>query len=169
VAAQLGQQVTFDAVAAMARRFGITTPISTNPSMVLGSNDVRVIDMVRAFAAVSAKGTSVEPYGITKVLASDGRVLYEHPQAQGQTLVAPFVAAGMTDLMQTAVNIGTGRARRSAARWQARPAPPPATRMAGSWAFPAGSPPACGWAATMRNPCPACKAAPRPRAPSRNI
>jgi penicillin-binding protein 1A len=55
VAAQLGQQVTFDAVAAMARRFGITTPISTNPSMVLGSNDVRVIDMVRAFAAVSAR------------------------------------------------------------------------------------------------------------------
>ncbi len=110
VAAQLGQQVTFDAVAAMARRFGITTPISTNPSMVLGSNDVRVIDMVRAFAAISAKGTSVEPYGITKVLGGDGRVLYQRNVTQGQTLVAPFVAAGMTDLMQTAVNIGTGRA-----------------------------------------------------------
>jgi penicillin-binding protein 1A len=110
VAAQLGQQVTFDAVAAMARRFGITTPISTNPSMVLGTNDVRVIDLVRAFAAVSAKGTSVEPYGITKVIGSDGRVLYERPQAQGQTLVAPSVPAGMTDLLQTAVNIGTGRA-----------------------------------------------------------
>lgn len=110
VAAQLGQQVTFDAVAAMAKRFGITTPISTNPSMVLGTNDVRVLDMVKAFAAVSAKGTSVEPYGIMKVVASDGRILYEHPQAQGQTLVAPYVAAGMTDLMQTAVNIGTGRA-----------------------------------------------------------
>ena len=110
VAAQLGQQVTFDAVAAMARRFGITTPISTNPSMVLGSNDVRVIEMVRAFAAVSARGTSVEPYGITKVQTVDGRVLYQHPQAQGQTLVAPYVAAGITDLLQTAVNIGTGRA-----------------------------------------------------------
>ena len=110
VAAQLGQQVSFDAVAAMAKRFGITTPISTNPSMVLGTNDVRLIEMVRAFAAVSAKGTSVEPYGITKVLASDGRVLYERPKVQGQVLVAPFVSAGMTDLLQTAVNIGTGRA-----------------------------------------------------------
>ena len=110
VAAQLGQQVTFDAVAAMAKRFGITTPISTNPSMVLGTNDVRVIELVKAFAAVAAKGTAVEPYGIVKVVGSDGRVLYQHPQAQGQTLVAPYVAAGMTDLMQTAVNIGTGRA-----------------------------------------------------------
>ncbi|HWU03039.1 MAG TPA: penicillin-binding transpeptidase domain-containing protein, partial [Novosphingobium sp.] len=99
-----------EAVASMARRFGINTPISTNPSMVLGTNDVRVIDMTRAFAAVSAKGTSVEPYGIVKVTGADGRILYQRPQAQGQTLVAPFVAAGMTDLMQTAVNIGTGRA-----------------------------------------------------------
>jgi penicillin-binding protein 1A len=110
VAAQLGQQVTFDAVAAMARRFGINTPISTNPSMVLGTNDVRVIDMVRAFAAVSAHGTSVEPYGIVKVTGPDGRLLYQRPQTQGQTLVAPYVAAGITDLLQTAVNIGTGRA-----------------------------------------------------------
>jgi penicillin-binding protein 1A len=110
VAAELGQQVTFDAVAAMAKRFGISSPISTNPSMVLGTNDVRVIEMVKAFAAISAKGAAVEPYGIVKVQASDGQVLYQHPLAQGQTLVAPFVAAGMTDLMQTAVNIGTGRA-----------------------------------------------------------
>ncbi|HZV08999.1 MAG TPA: penicillin-binding transpeptidase domain-containing protein, partial [Novosphingobium sp.] len=39
-----------------------------------------------------------------------GRVLYQRPPNQGQTLVAPFVAAGITDLLQTAVNIGTGRA-----------------------------------------------------------
>ena len=110
VAAQLGAQVGFDAVAAMARRFGVTTPISTNPSMVLGTNDVRLIDMTRAFAAVSARGTAVTPYGIAKVTTTDGEVLYQHTAVQGETLVPPYVAAGMTDLMQTAVNIGTGRA-----------------------------------------------------------
>jgi penicillin-binding protein 1A len=110
VAAQLGQQVGFSAVADMARRFGITTPINTMPSMVLGTNDVRLIDMTQAFAAVAARGTSVEPYGIAKVTTTDGRVLYQHAAAQGETLVAPYVAAGMTDLMQTAVSIGTGRA-----------------------------------------------------------
>jgi penicillin-binding protein 1A len=110
VAAQLGQKVGFDQVAAMARRFGITTPVATNPSMVLGTNEVRLIEMARAFAEVQAHGSSVEPYGITKVVTASGRVLYQHPQPQGQTLVAPFVAAGITDLLQTAVNIGTGRA-----------------------------------------------------------
>ena len=110
VAAQLGQQVGFDAVAAMARRFGITSPISTNPAMVLGTNNVRLIELTRAFAEVSARGTSVEPYGIVKVVTTSGRMLYQHQVAQGQTLVAPFVAAGITDLLQTAVNIGTGTA-----------------------------------------------------------
>ena len=110
VAAQLGNEVGFSAVASMARRFGITTPISTVPSMVLGSNEVRVIDMTRAFAAVSAAGQAIEPYGITKVQTADGEVIYERERRQGQVLVPPYVAAGITDLLQTAVSIGTGRA-----------------------------------------------------------
>lgn len=110
VAAQLGNEVGFSAVASMARRFGITTPINTLPSMVLGSSEVRVIDMTRAFAAVSARGTSIEPYGITKVATAKGEVLYQHQPRRGQQLVPDYVAAGITDLLQTAVNIGTGKA-----------------------------------------------------------
>src|SRR6478736_450982 len=110
VAAQLGNEVGFGTVASMARRFGITTPISTYPSMVLGTNEVRVLDMTRAFAEVSAKGQSLEPYGILKVATADGRVLYQHQGLGSSQLVPDYVAAGITDLLQTAVNTGTGRA-----------------------------------------------------------
>ena len=110
VAAQLGNEVGFSAVAGMARRFGISTPISTVPSMVLGSNEVRLIDMTRAFASVSAKGQAIEPYGITKIASTDGRVLYQRQNKGGQMLVPAYVAAGITDLLQSAVAIGTGRA-----------------------------------------------------------
>ncbi len=110
VAAQLGNEVGFGTVASMARRFGITTPISTYPSMVLGASEVRVIDMTRAFAEVSAKGQSLEPYGILKVTTADGRVLYQHQSPGSSQLVPDYVAAGITDLLQTAVNTGTGRA-----------------------------------------------------------
>jgi len=110
VAAQLGNEVGFSAVAAMARRFGISTPINTLPSMVLGTSDVRLIDLTRAFAAVSAKGTSVEPYGIVRITNSEGKVLYKHPDSRGQLLVPQYVAAGITDLLQSAVATGTGRA-----------------------------------------------------------
>ncbi|BBC71925.1 penicillin-binding protein [Altererythrobacter sp. B11] len=110
VAAQLGNEVGFSTVASMARRFGISTPISTYPSMVLGTSEVRVIDLTRAFAAVQAGGQSVEPYGITKVTGANGEVLYEHEPSRSTQLVPDYIAAGMTDLLQTAVNTGTGRA-----------------------------------------------------------
>ena len=110
VAAQLGNEVGFSAVAGIAQRFGISTPISTVPSMVLGSNDVRVIDMTRAFAAVSAKGRAVDPFGITKVQTVDGKVLYQRDVREGPLLVPAYVSAGITDLLQSAVSTGTGRA-----------------------------------------------------------
>lgn len=110
VAAKLGVEVGFSTVADMARRFGISTPINTHPSMVLGTSDVRLIDMTRAFASIARKGIAVTPYGITKVTTADGRLLYEHQDDTSRVLVAPWVAAGMTDLMQTAVSTGTGRA-----------------------------------------------------------
>ncbi|EJL31170.1 transglycosylase domain-containing protein [Novosphingobium sp. AP12] len=110
IAAQLGNEVGFGTVASMARRFGITTQINTKPAMVLGTSEVRVIDMTRAFAAVSAGGTSIEPYGILKVTTTSGELLYEHKSVRGQVLVPHYVAAGITDLLQTAVATGTGRA-----------------------------------------------------------
>ena len=110
VAAKLGVEMGFPTVADMARRFGVTTPINTHPSMVLGTSDVRLIDMTRAFASIARKGIAVVPYGITKVTTADGRLLYEHKDDTSRVLVAPWVAAGMTDLMQTAVSTGTGKA-----------------------------------------------------------
>src|SRR3546814_10274853 len=55
IAAKLGQDVGFHTVADMARRFGITTPIDTTPAMVLGTSEVHLIDMTRAFASGANK------------------------------------------------------------------------------------------------------------------
>ncbi|WP_443025155.1 transglycosylase domain-containing protein [Sphingomonas sp. QA11] len=109
IATKLGQQVGFATVADMARRFGITTKIDTHPAMVLGTSDVRLIDMTRAFASVANKGVAVTPYGITKVTAN-GETIYAQQVDRSHVLVAPYVAAQMTDLLQTAVNTGTGKA-----------------------------------------------------------
>ncbi len=110
IAAKIGQDVGTTTIADMARRFGITTPVNTQPSMVLGTSDVCLIDMTRAFAAVAAKGIAVAPYGITRVTTTGNRLLYRHEADTSRVLVAPWVAAQMTDLMQSAVSAGTGRA-----------------------------------------------------------
>ena len=110
VAAQLGQEVGASSIANMARRFGITTPINTQPSMVLGTSETRVIDMTQAFASVASNGRSITPYGISKVTTIDGEILYTAKPARSVQLVEDWVAGAMTDLMQTAVATGTGRA-----------------------------------------------------------
>src|SRR3954469_15374185 len=110
ISAKIGSQLGFSTIADMARRFGITTSISTFPSMVLGTSEVRLIDMVRAFTSVSNKGVAVTPYGIRRVVTANGRMIYQHDADEERVLVAPWVAAEMTDLLQSAVLSGTGRA-----------------------------------------------------------
>ena len=110
VAAKLGDSIGTSAIASMARRFGISSEINTQPSMVLGTSDVRVIDMTAAFASVAAEGRAVRPYGIARVTTADGQLLYERTPEPSAVLVDSWVAAGITDLLQTAVNTGTGRA-----------------------------------------------------------
>ena len=110
ISAKIGAELGFATIADMAQRFGITSKLSTYPSMVLGTSDVRLLDMTRAYAAVANRGVSVMPYAITRVSTTNGRLLYRHAADEQRTLVAPWVAAEMTDLLQTAVMSGTGRA-----------------------------------------------------------
>jgi len=110
ISARIGADLGFGTIADMARRFGISGKISTFPSMVLGTSDVRLIDMTRAFASVANRGVSVTPYAIRRVVTADGRQLYQHEADEERVLVAPWVAAEMTDLLQSAVLTGTGRA-----------------------------------------------------------
>ena len=110
ISAKIGAQLGFGTIADMARRFGISSQLSTYPSMVLGTSEVRLIDMTRAFASVGNQGIAVTPYAIRRVMTADGKVLYQQHEQEGRVLVAPWVAAEMTDLLQSAVMTGTGRA-----------------------------------------------------------
>ena len=109
VAVRLAQDVGTRNVADMAQRFGITTRVNTNPSMALGTSEVRLIDLTRAYASVGSGGTAVVPYGIRRVTTADGTLLYQHQNEDPRVLVAPWVAAQMTDLLQGVVLHGTGR------------------------------------------------------------
>ena len=120
--------------------------------------------MTRAFASVQNKGVAITPYAIRKVVTADGRVLYQHDQVEQRVLVAPWVAAEMTDLLQSAVLSGTGRAAQIGRPVAGKTGTTTRTRTDGSSAFRAGSPPAYGWAATMpsrRGPAGRHRAGPR--------
>jgi penicillin-binding protein 1A len=110
VAVTLGQRVGFDTVADMARRFGISTPIDRRPAMVLGASDVTLLELTQAYATVAAGGVEARPYAINRITTSSGKVLYAREPDATRVVVAPFVAAKMTELMQAAVETGTAKA-----------------------------------------------------------
>ena len=110
VAVRLAQDVGTRSIADMAQRFGVTSHVATNPSMALGTSEVRLIDMTRAYAAVARGGVAVTPYGIRRVTTADGTLLYQHEDDETRVLVQPWVAAQMTDLLQGVVAHGTGQA-----------------------------------------------------------
>ena len=110
VAVQLGQRFGFESVAAMARRFGITTPISTQPAMALGASETTLLEMTSAYASIAGGGVEARPWAIQSITSASGRTLYNREPENPRILVAPFVAQYMTDMMRAAVETGTGRA-----------------------------------------------------------
>lgn len=109
VAARIAEEVGFDNVAAMARRLGITSQISTTPAMALGTSDVRVIEMTAAYATVARGGVEVRPYGIRAIKTMRGKVLYRYQPEAPRELLSPDVAADITRMLQAAVQSGTAR------------------------------------------------------------
>ncbi|MCP6680890.1 transglycosylase domain-containing protein [Bacillus nakamurai] len=80
-----------------AKEFGITEHLKALPSLALGTEPVRPIEMVNAYAMLANGGKRISPAFITKVTDTAGHVLYEQPRKHQQVLdkKAAFVTASM--------------------------------------------------------------------------
>lgn len=75
ITAQLTEEVGWDKVVDAAKRCGITSPLSSVPSVSLGSNDVSVFEMVNAYATFMNRGKRVEPILVSTIVDYDGNVV----------------------------------------------------------------------------------------------
>jgi penicillin-binding protein 1A len=77
ITAQLTEKVGWDKVVEYAHKVGIESPLKAVPSVSLGSNDVSVYEMVRAYATFLNRGEKLDPLLVTKITDQDGIVLQE--------------------------------------------------------------------------------------------
>jgi penicillin-binding protein 1A len=77
ITAQLTEKVGWDKVVDYAHKCGIESPLKSVPSVSLGSNDVSVYEMVRAYSTFLNKGEKIDPLLVTKITDQDGNVLQE--------------------------------------------------------------------------------------------
>src|SRR4029077_3012181 len=102
VAVQLAAACGIQSFIATARKLGVQSEFPAVPSLALGSGEVTLLEMTRAFAAIAADAESVEPYAIRAVRNGD-RVLYSRQKGQLQPAGNPAARAAMHDVLASVV------------------------------------------------------------------
>lgn len=112
VAAALTQEIGENQVINMARRLGIRSPMEPLPSIALGSQEVTLWEITRAYATFMTGGRRIDPYLVAAIHDSRGELLFERPEPAGRRALDGDTTADMTAMMVRVIEEGTGmRAR----------------------------------------------------------
>ncbi|KQT76719.1 penicillin-binding protein [Methylobacterium sp. Leaf465] len=114
VAAQLADEVGIPAVIATAHRMGVTAELPNVPSLALGSAEVTLLEMTRAYAGVLAGAAPVDTHSVHAIRGAQPQPLYLRADAKGGTAIPTEARAMMLDSLQAVVDGGTGKAARVA-------------------------------------------------------
>ena len=112
IAAQLGEEVGLPAIIAEARRLGVQSDLPSVPSLALGSADVSLLEMTRAYAGVLGPGVPVEPFLVRGIRGNTAQPLYQRPAQKPGAAMDAQVQSMMLDSLQAVVESGTGKAAR---------------------------------------------------------
>ncbi len=100
----IGIEYTID----YARKLGITSDISHDLSIALGSSGLSLLELVNAYSVFSNLGYLIEPVFITKIYDRDG-TLVESSKLVRKKVIDMSTAYIMTSIMESVVKSGTGR------------------------------------------------------------
>jgi penicillin-binding protein 1B len=105
--ARIGLAIGPDRIVSSARQLGITTELHAVPSLALGSSEVTLLELTRAYGVFATQGTLANTRSILAQRGPDGAM--HDAAAPGGTRVAdPAVTFLVTSALQGAVQRGTG-------------------------------------------------------------
>jgi penicillin-binding protein 1A len=90
-----------------ARRAEITSPIPPYPSISLGTPEISLYEMIRAYTMFPDKGLVTEPVYITKIEDRNGNILQTYAPMKKE-VISEALAYTMEGMMEGVVNYGTG-------------------------------------------------------------
>ena len=122
VALRIAQDVGLQKVIDVAQRFGVASPLTEAPGLVIGQSEATVLEMTGAYATISNDGIWNKPHAINRILdGSDCKdsknrntcrqiYTYEDDQETYHDAIAQDVTDQLTEMLQVAVEEGTGKA-----------------------------------------------------------
>ncbi len=103
---KLGMGLGEQTVIGEARRYGITTPLPAYPSIHIGSQSVKPIEMIAAYTAFATLGTRAEYVGVLRVEDRQGNILWQ-PAIRREPVMDPEHTWLMVDVMKDVIRRGT--------------------------------------------------------------
>ncbi len=102
------EEIGVDYATAYAANMGITSPLSRNLSIALGTSGVTLQELVRSYGVLANEGKRVQPFFIKKIVDRTGHV-FEEVQTKVEQVIDPRIAFMTSYIMQDVVESGTGQ------------------------------------------------------------
>lgn len=109
VVVKLAVEVGPKAVAETAQRLGITSPLTANATIALGTSEVSPLELTAAYAALANGGTGVTPWIIHDVKTVDGQIVYQREAFDLGRVIGEAEASMMNYMLHQAVTSGSAR------------------------------------------------------------
>jgi membrane carboxypeptidase/penicillin-binding protein len=111
VSADIVSRIGVDAAIAYARKLGIESPLGRNLSLSLGSSEVTVLELTRAYSVFPAKGVLFDSVFVKRIKDRFGNVIYDYDSEKVQNarqVISENSAFVMANMMKGVVDHGTG-------------------------------------------------------------
>ena len=99
-----------DKVVDVAKRMGITSPLTATGSLTLGSESVTPLEMANAYATIANGGTHYDPECVERIVDRNGSIVVDNSAPKGTRAISAEVAHAATEVMKGVITKGTGQA-----------------------------------------------------------
>jgi penicillin-binding protein 1A len=110
VAVQVEMRAGPARVAAVAHRLGISSHLTRDASLALGTSDVTLLELTSAYAAFASGGIGAWPYGIAEIKDKYGETVFRRSGSGPGRVIEPGITAEMVDMLAGVISHGTGKA-----------------------------------------------------------
>jgi penicillin-binding protein 1A len=109
IAVQVAQRAGLRNVVAVAHRLGISSPLTPEVSLALGTNEVNLLELVSAYVPFANGGFGVWPHGITEIRDGAGKIVFRRTGSGIGQVVTPELTGTMNQMLSAVIGHGTGR------------------------------------------------------------
>ncbi len=110
--AQLVLEVGPERAVEVAQALGVTADQRPDPSLVLGTGEVSVLDMASTYSTFAREGERIDPYLIVEVTDADGEVVFAAEETRVERAIDAGTARAVTHALRGVIEDGTGTGAR---------------------------------------------------------